>query len=117
MSGRDRGYGRDYLQYGAPFAGWYPGGFWAGAPMYGWGGWGGGFGWPMYPVPLGYGGYDYGFRERTPPEESPAYGRGGDEAARRWAKRYGYDVEYTIRPRGPRPSSGRYDRPFRSGGR
>lgn len=36
---------------------------------------------------------------RLPPRRSPTYGRGGDEALREWARRRGYDVEYTIHPR------------------
>jgi hypothetical protein len=34
------------------------------------------------------------------PRESGTYGRGGDRAVREWAARNGYDVEFTIRPRG-----------------
>jgi hypothetical protein len=41
-------------------------------------------------------GYDYTYRRR--PEESPTYGRGGDQAVQRWAQRYGYDLEYEIQP-------------------
>ena len=46
-----------------------------------------------------YRGPGYG---RVPPRESPLYGRGGDRAVREWARRRGYDVEHTIRPRLPR---------------
>ena len=58
---------------------------------------------PMaWPMPYGYGyaagpRYDRAFR--TPPRQSPAYGRGGDRALRAWAERYGYDVEFSIPPR------------------
>lgn len=49
------------------------------------------------------GGGGYGGEYRTPPRESPLYGRGGDRAVREWAQRQGYTVESTIRPRlGPR---------------
>jgi hypothetical protein len=52
------------------------------------------------------GGYgrDYGpAGPRTPPRQSPLYGRGGDRALRQWARERGYDVDYTIQPRlGPR---------------
>jgi hypothetical protein len=77
-----------------PFSGWYPGAYWAGPPMYGWGGLEG-WGWPPF-APIGYGAPPV---PRRRPAESRAYGRGGDEAARRWAERYGYDIEYTVRPR------------------
>lgn len=107
----DRAYGREYgratedrgrypSRGPAPFTGWYPGAYWAGAPMFGWMGlepWA----WPPY-APYGpYGANFYGadYTPRRRPEESPTYGRGGDEAARRWAERYGYDIEYSIRPR------------------
>jgi hypothetical protein len=64
-------------------------------PMMRWGGWGPGVGYVPYadepptrrPV------------RRTPPEQSPTYGRRGDEEARHWAERHGYRVERTIRPR------------------
>ncbi len=50
----------------------------------------------------GYGrtgyGYDYEYRRR-PPQESPTYGEGGDQAVQRWAQRYGYDLEHQIQPR------------------
>ena len=52
------------------------------------------------------GGYGRDYRPaepRTPPRQSPLYGRGGDRALRQWARSRGYDVEHTIRPRpGPR---------------
>ena len=46
-------------------------------------------------------GYDAQKRS-VPPRQSPLYGRGGDRALREWARRRGYDVEHTIRPRLPR---------------
>lgn len=74
----------------APFA-FSPFGF---DPTLGWAGWGAGTGYVPPPPPD---------PRRVPPRRSPAYGRGGDRELRRWAERYGYDVEYTIRPRrGPR---------------
>ncbi len=87
------------------WAGWYSDP-WGLSPYYPLGGWA----WPSAAyVPVGYGrlpydyGYDYTPRRRA--EESPTYGRGGDEAARRWAQRYGYDIEYSMPPQ------------YRSGGR
>lgn len=82
-----------YRDAGGPWTAWYPGGFWAGAPMFGWGGLEG-WGWPPL-APVGYGPPP----PRRSPRESPAYGRGGDRALRRWAERYGYDIEYSIPPR------------------
>jgi hypothetical protein len=41
--------------------------------------------------------YDANFR-RMSPEQSPTYGEQGDQAVRRWARRYGYDEGYEIRP-------------------
>ncbi len=95
-----------------PWGGWYPGAFWGAAPYLGWGDWG----WfPAGRMPVGYGAYDFGYTPRRRPEESPTYGRGADQEVQRWARRYGYDLEYEIRPRtrrgGPRP----YDRPYRRG--
>ena len=53
----------------------------------------------MYGAGPGYGYH----RPPTPPRGSPTHGRGGDRALRKWAQRYGYDVEYSIAPRrGPR---------------
>jgi hypothetical protein len=49
-------------------------------------------------------GYDNARDYHRPPHRSPAYGRGGDEQVRRWARRYGYDEGYTIHPR----SAGRF---------
>jgi hypothetical protein len=43
--------------------------------------------------------YDYQYRRRAP-EESPFYGRDADRGVRRWANRYGYDMQYEIQPRG-----------------
>jgi hypothetical protein len=42
--------------------------------------------------------YDYQYRRRSP-EESPLYGRNADQAVQRWARRYGYDMQYEINPR------------------
>lgn len=99
------------------FTRWYPGAFWGGVPMYGWGAFGdaGMWGWPPYP-PIGYGGYG---RELGPPrrrpDQSPTYGRGGDEAVRRYAREHGYDAGYAITPRSARPPRDRprYDRGYR----
>jgi heterogeneous nuclear ribonucleoprotein A1/A3 len=47
----------------------------------------------------GYGSdYDRGYRRR-PPEESPFYGRDADQGVQRWARRYGYDLQYEVNPR------------------
>jgi hypothetical protein len=99
----------DYDRVRASFPGWYPGAYWAGAPMFGWGGMEG-WGWPAY-GPVGPWWYpdDYQPRRRSP-RESTAYGRGGDEAARRWAQRYGYDIEFSIRPRPVEPGNPSYGR-------
>ena len=98
---RARGYDPDFAFGGYPpgagpydATGWAPYAFtpFGWDPMLGWAGWGAGMGY----VPPG------GFREEprpVPPRRSPMYGRGGDRALRRWAERYGYDFEYTIRPR------------------
>lgn len=69
----------------------------------GWG-WFGPMGMDAGPLPFGPPGPGYGARERPPrrPEESPAYGRGGDQELRRWARERGYDVGYPIYPRDPR---------------
>lgn len=109
-------YGRD-VRGGGFFTPWYPGAFWAGAPLYGWTGWTdmGMWGWPPS-MPGGYGRYGYEFGPpRRRPEESPTYGRGGDAAARRYARSRGYDEGYTIEPhfdRAPRRPP-RYDRGYR----
>lgn len=113
--------------YGASY---YDRGF-GGRP--GWGGtrYGGGYGNAGYGTGgygyqggtyLGYGGYDYGRAGydrayRRPPEESPTYGRGGDEAVRQWARRRGYDTEFEIRPdRSARGGFGGMHPGYRSGG-
>ena len=44
----------------------------------------------------GRGGYDRTYRRS--PEQSETYGRGGDQAVQRWARRQGYDSGYTVRP-------------------
>jgi hypothetical protein len=56
--------------------------------------------WPPYPYHGVAPGHDRD--DRVPPRRSPAYGRGGDRALRAWAERYGYDVEFSIPPRGAR---------------
>ncbi len=105
---------RDFGGEPGPFTGWYPGAYWAGAPMFGWGGMDG-WGWPPY-VPAGVGRYPEQLTPRRSPRESGTYGRGGDEAARRWAERYGYDIEFSIHPRQRSSGSyGRYDRDWRRG--
>ena len=108
-------YGRGFRGgYGA--APWFPGAFWAGAPLYGWDAWGGAgmWGWAPY-APIGYGRYaaDFGAPRRRP-EESPTYGRGGDQAVRRYARSHGYDEGYEIQPHFERPMrrSPRYDRGY-----
>lgn len=106
---RAHSYDRHFARGRDPFTGWYPGAAWAGAPMFGWGGMDG-WGWPPY-VPVGVGRYPDEITPRRDPRESASYGRGGDEAARRWAERYGYDIEYSIHPR----DRGRYDRDWRRG--
>ena len=108
-------YGRD-LRRRQPYNPWYPGAFWAGAPLYGWGGWpdAGMWAWPPY-APPGPGRYAADFQTpRRRPEESPSYGRGGDSAARRYARSHGYDEGYTIQPRFEgNPRNPRYDRGYR----
>ncbi|MEW5930082.1 MAG: hypothetical protein AB1941_21715 [Gemmatimonadota bacterium] len=80
---------------------WY-GGPWAWAPYVGMGTW------TSAPFPpRGYPADGLDRERRVPPEESPAYGRGGDRMVRQWARRYGYDFEYRIPPRGPREGGGR----------
>ncbi|HEX2205913.1 MAG TPA: hypothetical protein VHG91_21540 [Longimicrobium sp.] len=64
-------------------------------PVLGWAGWGPGTGY----VPMGYPGRYPRDEPRVPPRQSPLYGRGGDRALERWAQRYGYEFERTIRPR------------------
>lgn len=116
---RGRSGGRGYAERDLggepdPFTGWYPGAYWAGAPMFGWGGMAG-WGWPPY-VPVGVGRDPAEYTPRRDPRESATYGRGGDEAARRWAERYGYDIEYSIRPRGGGRAGGPADRGRAAGG-
>jgi hypothetical protein len=57
--------------------------------------------WPYADTP-GYGFDGTMERPRREPRESPAYGRGGDRALQRWARRYGYDMGYEVQPRGRR---------------
>lgn len=104
-------YDRTFSRYDAGwgpdrYAAWYPGAFWAGAPVFGWG-WGAEVP-PFTPYPpygpYGFGGpagYERDFRPRQRPEQSPTYGDRGDEAARRYARRRGYDEGYAIQPRRP----------------
>lgn len=93
MTSYDYGYRGGYGEprddgYGGP-------GYYAGyGPGYGYTGWGTRVGPGARP--------DRGHRRR--PEESPAYGRGGDRAARNYARSRGYDVGYTVQPSG----SGRF---------
>lgn len=92
-------YDRGYRGTPRSFSGWYPGAFWAGMPMYGWGAWD----WMPFPEPFAHPVRPpAGYPPRRPPRESPTYGRGGDEAARRWAESRGYDAGYDIPPRPPR---------------
>jgi hypothetical protein len=91
----DEGLGR----YGTPFPGaaGYPSARWGWGPI-GWAAWGPGMELsPFAGVPY-YGYPDHGepYQPRRRPEESPTYGRGGDQAVRRWASRYGYDEGYEI---------------------
>lgn len=93
---RGRGYGGDYDRSGwgarnRGYGGSYGQGRTEGRYDRNYGGWSG------YGAREGYGSeYQY---PRRRPEESPTYGEGGDQAVRRWAQRYGYDVAYEIRPR------------------
>ncbi len=96
----DRDYDADFGRYLSPLPGaqGYPAARWGWGPI-GWGMWSG---WDtgVDPAP----GYGFGGGYEPPharPEESPTYGRGGDQAIRGWSRRYGYDMEYTIRPRFP----------------
>jgi hypothetical protein len=97
--GYDRGYDYDetpYGRYGTPLPGnhGYPSARWGWGPI-GWTGWGPGLSpWPYGAAPAD----EPGRTPRRRPEESPTYGRGGDRMVQRWGQRYGYDVEYTIRP-------------------
>jgi hypothetical protein len=85
-----------------PLSGWFPGAWMAGAPMYGWGWWGEAWGWPPYGMTARYDLRDYHRGRPVDPRESGTYGREGDRLARRWAERYGYEVERTLRPEPPR---------------
>jgi hypothetical protein len=76
-----RDYGADYTDRGWTGASW---GGYAGGGAYGRG------------VRAGYG---REYREPVAPRQSPAYGRGGDRAAREWARQHGYDASMTIQPR------------------
>lgn len=93
-------YGAEYGRYGTPFPGaaGYPSARWGWSPI-GWMGWGPGMEfWPYAGLPA-YG-WNGSYRPpHRPPEESPFYGRRADRALRRWAARYGYDLEYSIEPR------------------
>jgi hypothetical protein len=42
--------------------------------------------------------YDFSYRQRHP-ENSPFYGREADQEVQRWARRYGYDMQFQIDPR------------------
>ncbi len=123
-------YGRNYRrEYGAEHG---PGaGAWAGVPAPGIWGWMGaptGLGYPFgygnWAAPydyLGMGGAGYDREGRRRPEQSGAYGRGGDQELRRWARERGYDTGYTIQPnfrdRPIRPQlQGGYDRGYRQRG-
>jgi hypothetical protein len=46
----------------------------------------------------GYDQYDYQYRQRHP-EQSPFYGRQADQEVQRWARRYGYDMQFEVNPR------------------
>lgn len=99
----DQLYNRPRAPMPEPYGWWWgPGAVMPDAPMYGWGWWGGGWGWPTDPALYG----PAPMRPpRRPPRDSPAFGRYGDEYARAWARRYGYDLEMTIQPADDRPSS------------
>jgi hypothetical protein len=103
-------YDRGFRRGGAlppPSVGWLSGAHMGQAPLDGWGWWGGPWDWPPYPAIPGNRYDDFLMDRRlVDPRESGTYGRGGDMAARRWAERYGYDVEMTFRPRGRRHRSG-----------
>lgn len=102
----DTGFGRYDTgsgRYGTPFPGaaGYPSARWGWEPI-GWAGWGMGMeAWP-YAAHSGMMPYGFSGSTRTPrrrPDESSTYGRGGDRALQRWARRYGYDLGYEVRPR------------------
>jgi hypothetical protein len=54
--------------------------------------------WRQPDTAFGQNRYGYDYEYRRPPEQSPTYGRGGDQAVQRWARRYGYDFGYEIEP-------------------
>lgn len=99
--GRPLGYDRELAppggRYFAPLPGerGYPAARWGWNPI----------NWMMWPDPnaAGYDIEEFYERPRRRPEQSPTYGRGGDRAARRWSRRYGYEMEGAIRPRDPFP--------------
>lgn len=97
----NRGYGtNDVEDFAYDATGWAPFSMapFAWDPMLGWAGWGAGTAY----VPLGDPGRhprDRDYDDRVPPRQSPLYGRGGDRGLERWAQRYGYEFERTIRPR------------------
>jgi hypothetical protein len=98
--GQPSGHGLDLGRYGTPFPGaaGYPSARFGWGPV-GWAGWAPGMEfWPYADAP-GYGFDGRMETPRQPPRESPSYGRGGDRALQRWARRYGYDMGYEIRPR------------------
>ncbi|MEW5928345.1 MAG: hypothetical protein AB1941_12825 [Gemmatimonadota bacterium] len=96
--GPDRGYGPGYpASFADPSFAMGPGFM----PV-GWG-WFGPMG--MDPAPFAWGppaGFGPPPRPPRRPEDSPAYGRGGDRELQRWARERGYDVGHAIYPRGPR---------------
>ena len=91
----DAGFGPGPSPYDA--TGWMPYTFspFGWDPALGWAGWGAGTAY----VPFASGPDPMRDRPPEPPRRSPTYGRGGDQALRRWAERAGYDIDYTIRPR------------------
>ncbi|HEX2188059.1 MAG TPA: hypothetical protein VHG51_04140 [Longimicrobiaceae bacterium] len=111
--GRPRGYGADFRRgydrgWGGGYAPTFAGASFPMGPAYmpmAWG-WYGPFGAGVDPFPYGppVAPPGFGVPERPPrrPEESPAYGRGGDRELLRWARERGYDVGYAIEPRDPR---------------
>lgn len=102
-----RSYDYGYGGYGRPDRGIYRGPYRRG---YG--------GWAAY-EPQGTERYRWSYDRplRRPPERSPSYGRGGDRAAREYARSHGYDAGYPILPRGGAWGSGYgaglYDRGYR----
>lgn len=49
--------------------------------------------------PSGNRSYGYAYDYRTPPEQSPTYGRQGDQHVQRWARSHGYDTGFELNPR------------------